>query len=197
MTPTRLRPRWSDDVLATLYAQPHDHNLYGRGHGDRVQKMIDHGVALVRAGEPITSIADLSCGNGHVARTIAAECNSDVHVILGDFAPGYPYVGPIERTVDRLSQVNLFVCGETIEHLDDPEAVLRQVHDVTRWLVLSTPVENWNDTNAEHYWAWSANDVTKMLQRVDFTVVKTDEVDSRPYGEPYLYGIWTAHVTRM
>ena len=37
----RLRPLPSPERLAELYATPHDHRLYGRGHGERVDATIE------------------------------------------------------------------------------------------------------------------------------------------------------------
>lgn len=197
MVATRLRPAWSDAQLAEIYAQPHDHRIYGRGHGERVHAMILQGRALVADGVELQTIADLSCGNGAVALDVAnaVRLTTGVEplVILGDYAPGYALTGPLEKTVDQLPpQVDLYVCGETLEHLDDPPAVLHRLAGVARWLLLSTPTENWGDTNAQHYWAWSDADVTAMLEDAGFAVREFAVVDSRTYGEPYRYGIWTA-----
>lgn len=202
MTPTRLRPAWSADELARIYAAPHDHRIYGRGHHERVEMMKEHVQQLIndpnydpipRYNVPMT-VADLSCGNADVAWSAAREADKRVPttiVRLGDIAPGWEFYGPIEQTIERVGKVDLFICGETLEHLDDPIAVLRQIRAVTRFAVLSTPTENWGDTNAEHYWSWSEDDVSDMLREAGFTIVRTSVVDSRMWGEPYRYGIWT------
>jgi hypothetical protein len=154
----------------------------------------------------VLQIADLSCGNGAVVRDAAEYARSlyrqrtqfdltRVIEYLGDIAPGYAYVGPIEETLGQVPSVDLFVNGETLEHLDDPDLVLRSIACKTRWLVLSTPTQNWNDTNAEHLWAWSEDDVTAMLTEAGFTIDRVSVVDSREWNEPYRYGIWTACAT--
>jgi hypothetical protein len=58
--------------------------------------------------------------------------------------------------------------------------------------VLSTPLECWEDSNAEHLWAWDQHGVELMLLQADWAVRAFTSVDSREYGEPYLYGIWVA-----
>lgn len=195
MTRVRLRPRWTDDELAAMYVKPHDHFIYGRGHGERVLKMIELGKRAFWdvEQEPITSIADLSCGNGYVATTLARDRPNVKHIYLGDLARGYRFHGPLEQTIPQLPLVDIYVCGETLEHLDDPDLALRLMREHTRWLLLSTPVENWEDTNAEHYWSWSVEDIEAMLRAAGFQVQDYDEVDSRVWGEPYCYGIWLCY----
>lgn len=160
---------------------PHDHRIYGRGHAERVQATIDS-----IAAHPATFrlVADLSCGNATIARSVVDN------PILGDFAPGYPIQGRIEETIRLVPPVDLFVLSETLEHLHDPDYVLRRVADKTGHLALSTPIECWDDTNAEHLWAWSRADVEAMFWEAGFAPDSFTMVDSRTYGEPYCYGIW-------
>ena len=84
-------------------------------------------------------------------------------MILGDFAPGYELTGMIEETVHRVAHVNLFICCETIEHLDDPDAVLKQIRDRADALVLSTPIGETTPENPEHYWGWDQDGVRELL----------------------------------
>lgn len=182
MTITRLRSAHSSDDLQLIYDKPHDHRRFGRGHGERVTAMID-----VVDGMYWKTAADLSCGNGVVLNSIIADVKH-----YGDFAPGYPIRGPIEKTITDLPAVELFILGETLEHLDDPNLVLNQIARQADWLLMSTPIEAWGDTNGEHYWAWDRDGVEELLavEAPSFNVVEFRTVDTRPYGEPYLFGIW-------
>lgn len=180
----RVRPAWAPEELGRIYSTPHDHTLYGRGHGERVGATIE----LAHRHLPVvTSVADLSCGNAAIARSMGADT-----VILGDYAPGYDIVGPIEETLRVLDDqmVDLFVLSETLEHLDNPFDVLGRVRDVAHRLLLSTPLEAWDDANGEHYWAWDRAGVEGLLAGAGWSVTAFESVDSREYGEPYLYGIW-------
>lgn len=184
----RLRPKWSDEQLREIYAKPHDHRIYGRGHGERVEKTIEMGLLLSFASGQFGSIesgADLSCGNGAILNALPIQDRR-----FGDFAPGYEYQGPIEWTVTQIPHVDLFICSETIEHLDDPRGVLALIP--ARYLLLSTPLEAWGDTNAEHYWAWDRAHVEDLMRWGGWSPLAFDNVDSREYGEPYNYGIWLA-----
>lgn len=191
MTCVRLRDLPDPDELARVYAQPHNHRDFGRGHSERVNKMIELGRDVVGHVRPRPMrVADLSCGNGVVATSLTNERDT---VLLGDIAPGWPLHGPIEQTITAIDRVDMFIMGETLEHLDDPVAVLKQVARKTDYLLASTPTENWGDTNAEHLWAWDWDYLEEtMLRNGYLDVVAHDVVDSRQWGEPYRYDIWVA-----
>ena len=168
-----------------LYVTPHDHKIYGHGHHLRVEitKVLAHANSL-----GMHSVADLSCGNGHIAKSLGFE-----RTILGDYAPGYRLHGPIEETIEQIDHVDLFICSETIEHLVAPGAVLVQIRPKATKLVLSTPIEAWKDTNGEHLWAWDREYVESMAEIAGWTPEVFASLDSLVFGEPYLYGIWVFH----
>lgn len=187
----RLRPAHSAERLAQIYPVPHDHTQW-RDHVLRVEATID--VARKLIGEPgaptwppaVRSAADLSCGSAAVLKALAIP---ELH--LGDYAAGYQYTGPIEQTIHQIPDVDLIVCTETLEHLDDPDMVLKQIRAKTRFLVLSTPVEAWEDSNEEHYWAFDEAGVAEMLDAAGFTVEVALVLDFRRHGpEYYAFGIW-------
>ncbi len=180
MTRQRLRPAHTAEQLAGIYPQPHDHRRW-RDHHVRV----DTTIALARGVEDVEMVADLSCGNGAIAKAVGAPIT-----ILGDYAPGYPICGPIEDTIQQIPDVDLYVCSETIEHIDDPDSVLKLIRAKARHLVLTTPVDNWGDANIEHYWAWSRADVETMLTAAGWTVQVTNILDMRGAWSPYQFGMW-------
>lgn len=131
------------------------------------------------------SVGDLSCGNGEIARSLLGR-----RVVLGDFAPGYAITGPLEQTLPAMPAVDGYICSETLEHVDEPALVLRLVRAKTDTLILSTPLEAWDDINTEHYWAWDRAGVESVLASAGWLPEAFASVDSRVFGEPYLYGIW-------
>lgn len=149
----RLRPPYTADELRQLYPVPHDHTAWP-DHRLRVELT----VALLKWMEP-TSIADLSCGDGAVANAFPWVLPR----FLGDLAPGHPFHGPIEDTLDLVPSVDVFVCCETLEHLDDPDLVLSRIRGKARRLVLSTPDGEMTDGNPQHYWGWDREGVRHML----------------------------------
>jgi hypothetical protein len=188
VTVHRLRPLPTPEQLATMYPAPHDHRIYGRGHHERVEGTI--ALALRHVDDEYRlSIGDLSCGNGEIARRIVAPMGM---LSLGDFAAGYQFHGPLEETIEQMPHVGTYVCSETIEHLDDPFGVLVAIRAKADMLVLSTPINCWEDSNGEHLWAWDRQGVEQLVESAGFEVVAHDTVDSTAWGEPYNYGIWVA-----
>lgn len=184
MTRRRLRPAHSPGELARIYATPHDHRRW-RDHHLRVNATIEVARWVADCDGKVSHAADLSCGNGAVLRAVPAAVR-----YFGDLAPGYEYTGPIEDTIRQIPPVDIFVCAETLEHLDDPGTVLAAIRAKTRMLILSTPMDAWDDDNPEHYWAWSRTDVEEMAAAAGFGVVVFSAVDFRPLGLPYCFGIW-------
>jgi hypothetical protein len=180
----RLRPMPTADELRQLYAVPHDH-LGWEDHVFRVDVTSALAHHLLPQGG---RVADLSCGNALIARRLRDSHGATL--VLGDFAPGYQHCGPIEETVELIDPVDLFVCSETVEHLDNPDAVLRQIRAKTDRLLLSTPDGEDDDANPEHIWGWDAEATEKMLRDAGFQPDVHTTVDVRPAGCVYAYQIW-------
>lgn len=159
----RLRDAYTPEQLAELYPEPHQHSRWP-DHRLRVQVTVQIAHALI---DPIGQIADLSCGDAAIATRIYSLHDP----ILGDLAEGHPIHGPIEQTITQIPPVDLFVCCETLEHLDEPDAVLRKIRRKTRTLVISTPIGETTGENPEHYWGWDVDGVDEMLRSAGFSPV--------------------------
>lgn len=180
----QLRPFHPIEKLQEIYRTPHDHSIYGRGHGVRVNTTIQ--IAKDMAYQVgARSVADLSCGNAAIARALEME-----RTILGDFANGYEYSGPLEQNILHIENVDLYICSESLEHVEEPQLVLSLAREKSKALVLSTPLDSWFDTNEEHYWAWNRNGVETLLKNADWTPDIFAMLDTTVFGEPYIYGIW-------
>lgn len=191
MTIKQLRPYPSPEVLDDMYSRPHDHTVFP-DHLERVAKTVELGLRFrftspLLNGSRRISIADLSCGNAAIAEGVRRHGDS---LLLGDFAPGYLYEGPIEETIESIPMVDLFVCCETLEHVRVPSKVLGLIRDVSHSLLLSTPIDAWDDNNPEHTFAWSRDDLVQLLEESDWTVQMETTVDMRPQGYPYCW--WVA-----
>lgn len=178
----RNRPKYTEEELGEVYSRQYDHTRWD-DHIARVAKTVELGKQMVCYDEG-PCLADLSCGDGAIVSGINPwACHQ-----LGDFTPGHEYHGPIEETILQLDHsVDLFVCSETIEHLDDPDAVLRQIREASAMLLLSTPKLSWPDPNPEHYWAWDSEAVCAMLIAAGWDPIDYVEQYS---GLGYTYQIW-------
>lgn len=172
MTRVRLRPKHSDEALRQIYATPHDHTKWA----DHLLRVDTTTVLAQWMADQYgyMSAADLSCGDGAILRSLKGVPKK----IYGDLAPGYDVTGPIEETVTQISPVQLFVCSETIEHLDDPDMVLRNIGQVAQALIVSTPISEVEGVdNDEHYWGWDVDDVGAMLENAGWDILVTNVID--------------------
>ena len=122
----RLRGPHSEEMLNAIYSSPHDHRIYGRGHDVRVEttKVLAKNMSiLVRA----NSGADLSCGNGDILNSLPVSTK-----YLGDFAGNYQFSGPLEENLAKIKNVDIYICSETLEHLDSPIDALRQIRSKSK-----------------------------------------------------------------
>lgn len=182
MTRKRLRPAHSPEDLARIYATPHNHTRWD-DHVMRVDHTVNFAVEVIGTAG---LAADLSCGSGAILAGLPVARR-----IFGDLAPGYEYTGALEQTLEQIPDVDLYVCCETLEHVDDPGVVLKQVRAKASMLLLSTPIEAWDDTNVEHYWAWDRGGVEELLADADWGVMDFMELDFRGCGTQfYCFGIW-------
>ena len=177
----RLRPAHDASAFARIYAKPHNH-ANGLGHKVRVAVTVQ--ITAVLAGQ-VESAADLSCGDGTILNALTARTK-----YYGDYAPGYALTGLIDDTIEQIPVVDLYICCETLEHVDDPDTTLKLVRGKAKTLVLSTPVAAWRATNPEHYWAWSREGVERTLADAGFPVVAYSAVDCRAGGGEDEFGVW-------
>lgn len=182
----RLREAHSPERLAELYAVAHDHRRWP-DHEVRVAATI-----ALMTGIDAGLVADLSCGNGTIAKALYQ------HPVLGDVGMFASEViagasgawrGPIEETVGEIANVDTFVFSETLEHLHDPGLVLAKIRSKANRLLLTTPIDNWDDGNEEHYWAWDREGVEDLAARAGWRVERFAALDCRQMGG-YLTGMW-------
>lgn len=178
----QLRPFYTPEHLAELYARPYDHTRWP-DHVERVAETIhrlDRFAGMVGA----HTVADLSAGDG-------AILNGSQHPwrrrILGDITGP---AGPIERSLPLLKPVDMFVCSETLEHVQDPDALLAGIRAKSRHLLLTTPCNEQDDSNPEHYWSWDTSDVLAMLKAAGWSWCWVGLFTPRSVTH-YTFQIWT------
>jgi hypothetical protein len=186
LTRQRLRPAWSPAELAVLYGDVHDCRRW-RDHQLRVPVTARLAQWMISEYH-LEHASDLSCGEGSALDALDLPASGKHY---GDIVPGRPVCGPIQETIHRIPAGGLLICGETIEHLDDPDGFLASARPRVSCLVLSTPVGSWDDPAPGHYWAWDRPEVEAMLAGAGFTPAAYLEL-SWPGDQslPHTFGIW-------
>jgi len=209
MARTRLRearPEGEATFYKKTYPAGYQHDVWP-DHIERVKASAD---LIERYIAPIKTAADLSCGDGALLNMISRHLDL---AFFGDLngAPASAFAscraactesvmsGPLPDTLAYLpsAPVDLFILSETIEHVDDPDALLRAIGAHARYLFLSTPVSETADVgNAEHYWGWSQVDVRDMLQANGWTPLELSILapeSTRHLGPlAYTFQLWMA-----
>ena len=176
----RLRPAYSDEELAKVYQVPHDHTVFP-DHKLRVQMTI----AFASWFKNVNTIADLSAGDAAIINSLDATTR-----YIGDYAPTYDFVGVIDETIEQIPMVDLFICSETIEHLDNPEATLAKIRAKTRYLIVTTPNGESDSNNPQHYWGWDEQGVRELLEGAGFTPVIFSTLGFDNPSYVYEYQLW-------
>ena len=181
----RLRPRHSDETLAELYTKPYDSTKWDE-HTNRVSWTVERLNLFLKAHPEIITAIDLSCGDGRLLREVVGPVNK----IYGDIANAshVNIVGDIYENIEKTFG-DLFICSETLEHLDDPRHILSRSADKFKWLCLTTPLGEWDtEKNYEHYWGWDLWGISELLDEAGWAPRWIDTFN-QPY---YTYQFWIA-----
>jgi hypothetical protein len=178
----RLRGAHEQKELEALYRSPHSHAGF-HDHILRVQATI----AVAKWLGPIETAADLSAGDATIINSLTVGKR-----YIGDLASGYEITGPIEETINLIPEVDLFICSETLEHIDNPEIVLSSIRNKAKHLLLTTPDGETGSRNPEHYWGWDSECIKDMIVQAGFEPMCLSLVRLKEYGYEYDYQIWLA-----
>ena len=183
----RLRPKHSPEAIAEFYREPYDHTKWAE-HKARVEWTIRRLNHFITLNNDITRVVDLSCGDG----AILDGLHTPLDKVYGDmiFTERLDVIGNIEDTV-KLIDGDLLICSETLEHLDDPDAVLRDAARNFKWIAITTPLGEKDDGNWEHYWGWDMLDLSEMLKTTQWS---TRVMETLPLTY-YTYQFWIARST--
>lgn len=189
MTIRRLRPSYTDVELREVYARQYDHTRWA-DHVMRVQESIDfiHATTVPPARR---IVADLSCGDAAIARGL-----QDTRlVILGDYVANdeYAFTGRIEDTIRLVGYADLFILSETMEHVDNPTWLLTQIRQRAGHLFISTPLDERDDGNPEHYWGWDEDGVRELLEITGWKVAERQLFTPPTLERYYTYQMWMCY----
>lgn len=150
------------------------------------------------------TVCDPACGDATVV--LQAHNLSPIEfALLGDISPDtieklvpadLPFlskrqVGDVFDTLRGLPDAPLthaIVLTEILEHLDDPDALLRLAREKARWLVASSPiVPDGNDHTTQHKWAFDMDGYREMLVTAGWEPVVwfTANAEGHPYASGF------------
>lgn len=210
MTRIRLRDARSPEGERELYARTYPGGYRHDVWPDHVERVAASVEMIRRYASRIRTVADLSCGDGAIVRGLLGMPHFR-HAYLGDLngVPSQADWGPLRvqttvlppvplpHALNHLPQpVDLLVLSETIEHMDDPDALLAGAGQHARYLFVSTP-ENEIETsgNLEHYWSWGTADMHQMLQDAGWSPVELKRLvpqSTLSLEHAYHYQLWMA-----
>ena len=181
----KLRPFYTPDELKAMYGATYDPNRWPE-HTLRLERTRQIAQDLIYEHD-LRNVADYSCGDGTLIRGL--KMFNDAGYEATDVGKGDP---PIEEMVLTMPFTDLFICTETIEHLEAPWTVLEWVARRARYIVLSTPLDESPDIgNYEHYWSFTEWDVATILAQSGFSEDQKFEALTKA-AWTYTYQIWTA-----
>lgn len=183
----RLRECPDELEMRELYSQSYNHERW-EDHIERVQwtmKIINNFAETSN----IDFAFDPACGDGAILRSLS----DDIVKKYGDFvmAPHLDVVGPLEKTIPRGSGgfESLIILTEIIEHVCDPEQVLRLAKVANfDFLLLTTPINEVQEIhdNPQHVWAWSEDEMNALLRRTGWNPLFRNRLNTFWYD----YQLW-------
>lgn len=176
----KLRRFYDAEKLAEIYSRQYDHTQWEE-HRTRVRLTVDIAQRLIDT-HHLTTAADWSAGDRAITNALTGL----------DFL--YTADGAIELTLDSDTRLyDLFICTETIEHLEAPWTVLEKIAKIAKFIVVSTPIdEDPEIDNYEHYWSFTTEDVRDMLTHAGFVELNCTRISSDDWT--YAYQIWTGRM---
>lgn len=152
------------DYWDSLYCDRSD-----RGESDDLHKIMD----MVYSIEDGKSVIDLGCGTGHFLRAIkqhrphcqltGVDYSGTVINRLKQTDPGIEWLEADVTDTGLNKKYDYVLSFETIEHLDEPAALISEIARLSQWRTIITCPYDDSFQSREHVWKFDGDDLKVMF----------------------------------
>jgi 2-polyprenyl-3-methyl-5-hydroxy-6-metoxy-1,4-benzoquinol methylase len=144
------------------------------------------------------TVCDPACGDGSIVEAahqlswIETAYLSDIskpnieRVKLLDVAGDL--VADVGNALDMMVDADVIVLTEILEHVEDPDSLVREARVHGKYLVASSPLNETSSGNHEHIWGFSKQDYSDMLTGAGWTPIAYQELSPDPFY--YTFQLW-------
>lgn len=175
----RLAPPGDPRTNSAEYFRHRDHvpHLDNPAHQPRLRRCAQLADWLVTQHD-LRSVTDLGCGDGGLLSLLTSNVPAwgyDVReASIANARPGCD-VRHADILTDTIELGDLVIATELLEHLDNPNALLRRLY--APWLVASSPAdETARRHDHTHVWAWDADGYAELVQGAGWTVAAHETI---------------------
>lgn len=174
--------------------QLHEHMstpIFSRTQWFRVRKSRPYLKAAIRLCSSRPTIVELGCAAldisgrfSSVADVIGVDCNSGyVSIVEKRFPDCKLIIDAVETFTPE--KVDILVLCEILEHLVDPMGLLKRLLPLTRYVIISHPVDERltsNRSDNQHYWSFSEEDFDRWFYENNYRILQREAFFTFPKG---------------
>lgn len=163
-----------------------------RGYKEEFQKEVYQKAAVLMEEFQLNTVIDIGCGSGYKLHKYLGHFQTlgvDTAPVIAQAIQDYPMHkwADVSTFNPDLHEADLIICADVIEHVDNPDNLLKIISSIKNWkyLIISTPERNQKrgvyhfgpPPNTSHFREWNRKEFRKLLSK--FFVVTSHEMVNR------------------